>query len=579
MLDECKGDKFEEVISAVALLVLRNASGAQHPEVCSEDINSTPKEQLLPLILAHRQSLKCNLQQRKDISQQTRSYAAKLASENTKVQQRQQGAQQGFEVVDEADLTRLSEMVRSSWIGDDRWSNILLEGRAHGDHTLLQESFKDSWPNSINHGPRHEAKSDDLATELEERIAKQEARLKQWKTFHASLVNVQGGEQKKLLPREQPGIYPFLRFDKHKELRLDSQILQKPVQGRLGLYHMSILKNMQNELAFLSASPAALHPLPIVRDGTTERKTQANTLDIALGSTAGRGLEGATNDLTTFNLSGDCRRSVGLQREKLPEILRDLDIGSEMQTLERKATDSPVTGRSPDIQSEGPESLLSLRSSSFAAPASVEFTPQALEVNVQEVGVAPDKQRIERSRTATLVERTRASLTPFTAEANPPEAPTDSPGDDNEDDEDQVLPALPEIAARRGTLLERTRQSMSLLPNPPPQPKTSQKSSVKQPRFSEVFPVNQFETPGKPQSQQREWSTRSGSSTPRDSLFSEEADYASVFKSRPRIAVSPSLSPERSNFGLDSMLVDGIDDLNLKDEDATPSRSPIRSGR
>lgn len=51
------------------------------------------------------------------------------------------------------------------------------------------------------------------------------------------------------------------------------------------------------------------------------------------------------------------------------------------------------------------------------------------------------------------------------------------------------------------------------------------------------FPVNQFETPRKPSPH------RSGASTPRDDLFDENADYASVFKSRPRIAQSPIASP------------------------------------
>jgi len=32
--------------------------------------------------------------------------------------------------------------------------------------------------------------------------------------------------------------------------------------------------------------------------------------------------------------------------------------------------------------------------------------------------------------------------------------------------------------------------------------------------------------------------------TPRDKLFEQDAEYASVFKSRPKIAMSPVLSPE-----------------------------------
>ncbi|KAI4255092.1 MAG: hypothetical protein L6R42_006910, partial [Xanthoria sp. 1 TBL-2021] len=50
------------------------------------------------------------------------------------------------------------------------------------------------------------------------------------------------------------------------------------------------------------------------------------------------------------------------------------------------------------------------------------------------------------------------------------------------------------------------------------------------------YPTNQFETPKKQLEGLKEM-------TPPDVLFSPEADYASVFKSRPKIATSPSLSP------------------------------------
>jgi hypothetical protein len=104
------------------------------------------------------------------------------------------------------------------------------------------------------------------------------------------------------------------------------------------------------------------------------------------------------------------------------------------------------------------------------------------------------------------------------------------------------LPSLPtaQFEPRPSTLLERTRQSMSLFP-PQATTRSHHSSAIRRPpRPSQTFPVNQFATPPKPQAVPP---SRSGASTPRDELFSEEADYASVFKSRPRIALSPSFSP------------------------------------
>ena len=102
---------------------------------------------------------------------------------------------------------------------------------------------------------------------------------------------------------------------------------------------------------------------------------------------------------------------------------------------------------------------------------------------------------------------------------------------------DQIpLPSLPkETEDTKATLLERTRRSMSLLPA---QPRDTRKS-VNKHRKSKQFPTNQFETPRKqlPIPEDLE------DMTPPEKLFSQDADYASVFKSRPKIAMSPTASP------------------------------------
>jgi hypothetical protein len=112
---------------------------------------------------------------------------------------------------------------------------------------------------------------------------------------------------------------------------------------------------------------------------------------------------------------------------------------------------------------------------------------------------------------------------------------------------------------------------MSLRPNPAGRAglRSSEKRlSSKQTRLSQAFPINQFETPRKVKTSETSRLEarlpRSGSSTPRDELFSDAAAYDSVFKSRPRIALSPALSPDRSGMGLDSMLENDLADLTLE---------------
>ena len=84
------------------------------------------------------------------------------------------------------------------------------------------------------------------------------------------------------------------------------------------------------------------------------------------------------------------------------------------------------------------------------------------------------------------------------------------------------------------TLLERTRQSISLVPSK--KPKGSRKFVIDR-RTSRIYPTNQFETP-------KRQLERVTEKTPPEELFSPGAGYDSVFKSRPKIAHSPNPSPK-----------------------------------
>jgi hypothetical protein len=56
--------------------------------------------------------------------------------------------------------------------------------------------------------------------------------------------------------------------------------------------------------------------------------------------------------------------------------------------------------------------------------------------------------------------------------------------------------------------------------------------------------VNQFDTPRNRKSIQIIEEAKSGEVTPKEDLFSDDIDYDRVFKSRPRVAHSPIMSPE-----------------------------------
>ena len=159
---------------------------------------------------------------------------------------------------------------------------------------------------------------------------------------------------------------------------------------------------------------------------------------------------------------------------------------------------------------------------------------------------------------ATLIERTRQSMafaSPMRLQNLLPEAPSPTP--------------LPPISSKTShptidpsgpaTLIERTRKSISLASSS--KPKGSRKSMLDR-RTSKMYPTNQFETPKRQLERVME-------STPPEELFSPGAGYDSVFKSRPKIALSPNPSPR---IGDDSETDDAEGEAALRErqKEASP---------
>lgn len=123
---------------------------------------------------------------------------------------------------------------------------------------------------------------------------------------------------------------------------------------------------------------------------------------------------------------------------------------------------------------------------------------------------------------------------------------------------------------RRPTLHERTRQSISLAPQPASAPTITKRTS-NHARSRTAYPINQFETPQKDQAPRRstigtnlldaEDDTPQRSITPREKLFEQDAEYASIFKPRPKVALSPVMSP---SFVSESPIdVDSVENVGL----------------
>lgn len=144
-----------------------------------------------------------------------------------------------------------------------------------------------------------------------------------------------------------------------------------------------------------------------------------------------------------------------------------------------------------------------------------------------------------------------------------PEIETACPITESHTYEDQQGIVSNAILRRTNTLLDRTRKSMSLLPA---LESPVRQAVPKKQRHSQVFPVNPFEPYHKPDSVER-----IGAMTPMETLFSDDAEYSSVFKSRPKVSTSPVSSPTLDSTAQgDTPFVDDTEEVSFFEMENSP---------
>jgi hypothetical protein len=605
MLDECKGEKFEEIISAFAMTVLRKVAqaGTDAPVqlACSDSLTGWQEAQLLPLIIAHRYSLQQQVSQHRNIKGRAKVYSEVLAQRRASIEDRRALLREmpASEADQEAGTC---EDIADLWVGDDRWVEILHFGPTPSADQFLEASFEIGWEavlDGSNVDVRHQT---DLLKDLNARVANQETRLWKWKTFARSLRNTQAREHDALPERASPERRPItgaLQFDKHQSLHLSNKpLLARSMDQNVARasIHKSLLALMEADLA----SPGRRNAPKPLTAGEAHRKGRRTLLGhrkiggelpenpYALPRNASKTSSPLPMLISVSHSNQELSAPrYGLHQHNLAHLK-----GSTSTTSQQAGGKPPVASvpphewapkapkvcpqRTDDTHSRGANVL-----ASAAAQPTLPGREQSSEIGINPPEAHSAQNELDEHKTrqnsfavtkdtSTLVAARHGEYelekqtVPFAIHHHA--LPSNSELESKIQDQHGVQTMAPPT-----TLLERTRQSMSLLPNPTDRARlrsTEKRASSKQIRLSQAFPINQFETPRKgrtSESSRLETSgPQSGSSTPRDELFSDAAAYDSVFKSRPRIALSPAVSPHRSGMGLDSMLEEDLAGLTLQ---------------
>ncbi len=593
MLDECKGDKCEEVLRVFAITVLRkearrrfgNASGllAGNTETltAAELLTVEQRERLLPLILAHSQTLRRQLSQRKRTEKSFGDQEQRLDEARASLAERRKAVvarESHLPAVAPEEIAAIADRVKTVWTGNESWAEALLHGRPEHMDPRLNDQHLHSGMQSISDttglgSPRPSAQF--LLADLNHRIEKQQLRLEKWTMFRASLEKTQKSRRTDNTVRIEQSI---LKFDAHQKLQPSAEWCdgesstlrteQDPGEG------MELIEAMRFELANLKKSRTltteshdevggSIHGSRDMASSGRKRNTPPKGKRTALEPLYGSGAEDVADTYSATVVESNVEKHEfpeDSMKSSHPSSETGADGNSPNPSLD--ASSRFTTKRPSDDDGLHPSSETCLGSSSYQNPTLNPTRP------VSEYDFLTRDQEHFLPRCSTKLPSTpplhpaghmpaeKTEISPDSPDSTPTRPTPDITG----------TPSLqPPPSQRISTLLERTRQSMALLPTPSESIQTNQRlhlatkksSKDKQPKHQnhhsfQISAVNPFQaqhSQQQPQPQQRQ----QRSITPRDQLFSDQADYASVFRSRPRVAVSPPIgtSPERGIVGLD----------------------------
>lgn len=460
-LDDCKGEKFEELLAVFSTAVLRKVLAVSADETfwtpamklsTASAISPADYQNTLPLILAHQVSLGAVGERRSRVREAYDQFSRLLDDKKVELAERSKkdSGSDGNQI--QGNYESLASELRANWFGSEEWATALLAGGSQGStDAFLELPFTEAWAratastvDNLNSGLKQ-----DLVSDLEARVSHQRNRLRRWHEYSDSIRKAHDGGS---CAAETMSQEPRLLLRDHQSLTVASisKAVRQPTDG-----------------------------------GRTLKSTDQSLIS-------------SVNEAIT-RINGEARVVSG------PVHVPPTAVSMNDTEPPRVSTQSP---------SRNPESPPSPAADSGQAPDTQ-----------QDPDLPPLHSEIQTGL---------GQLHPPPVVRLDPESPSSE-----SDSQPEPEPEPTKTPRSNYTLIERTRKSMSLIP-----PQTNDTQSRSRPRRAPrpSFPVNQFETKRK-SSTTNGPGARSGASTPQDKLFEEDVDYASVFKSRPRVALSPISSP------------------------------------
>ena len=542
MLDECRGERLEEVLAVFSSAVLKRiiaeeqASAADHPPLAQtlalENRGySGERTQITVLTIAHKASLSRALRHRElkrgqfnDLADLLDLKQRSLARIRAKVRETSsQGAPRPTDSV-------VCQAVRNNWSGNERWAEILLSGEDSNKDGLLSTPFDRVWRRvQANRLTELEEQSKGLLERLDARVRIQQDRLEKWKRFRQKIQGDPENEGNKTQgSQKRTGI--DLGFGAHENLHIGRTSPRKLLRtGVLSKDYQSLLQGLQGELANLDS---------VLRSPALHRQARPRERELSHDDTVSDG--GVISELEELDEVDELNEVLSptvaspVQKPK-PFALKH--ERSELPALELapKQTERSALAR-PITPPMLPTSMISPEPESLPVSPTQQMAEQIL-ASMNAASPSPLKKP---RHTLSLVERTRLSMTHGSRFG-------EDEIDDVEPEELSVhrVPAvIVESAEPKGydaqeDLLARTRRSMAGFDAAQQRAQMARRRSQRQSKAAKAtakyergsyFPAVDEDD---------------GDSTLllAEELMDGNQDYESVFMSRPKIKTSPVGTP------------------------------------
>lgn len=502
MFDDCKGEKLQELLIAFSTVVLRKVV-ADHPagttsitgRLClAERLPTKDHASLLPLAIAHKASLKALIERKNEMRSRYRHFHSVLNTKENELNRKFDKIVRTQDFLDkniapEATVARVARQFENHWKGDPRLVDVIAQGEELSlQDALLDNNFEDLW-STVSDGRFVGDTSSSyhgLLEDLERRVAAQDTKFQRWNLYKEEL--------QKAAKLASPAKRPDLLLTRSSSTGMQ----QRKEKDKVFSPRKSPRKSMWPTEIMEESISRPTKTISTIGTPSPNNRSDAQDIDSDFSDVSG------VNNLPKTGLAAFSSGSAPRQES--------------LECFPRK-----------DSSEQAQESALTRRDSSpTPAVGQVSNQPNEEELLAEEiVSLTMNAEPTPMKSKASLIERTRKSM----AFASPgPRLSTLGSSTIPPPQPDQVKAADLKISDK-GSLLERTRQSISMVPAQP----RSSRQSLNARRISKIYPTNQFETPRKPET--------ISELTPPDELFSPGAGYDSVFKSRPKVGFSPTISP------------------------------------